>query len=329
VRTARRDDEPAGLTVPGFGVVVNPHAGGRGRGTRYTQRLAREVAGDGWVYETATVAELDDVVREFHRRRIDVLVICGGDGSLFPCLSACIRRYGNDPLPPLLPLRSGTVNTIAGAVGAPAGGPMRVLSRALRRYRRAEALRFRERQLLLVNGKHYGFMTGAGTIVSFLQAYYSGPLQGSLGAAHLILRLIASGLNGRRRAEELFRWLDARVTCDGKPVPFEQFSAIYAATIKEIGLGFRPTYRAGEQCGTFHFLAGPLTVKETTRCLPRIRRGVATGSALLFDELARSVVIELRDPSPYMVDGDVLEPVSRMTIEAGPALRVVIEAEEP
>lgn len=325
MRSARR--LPAVLTVPGFGVVVNPHAGGRGRSARYTRRLAQEVAGDGWVYETAGVADLDEVAREFYRRQIDVLAICGGDGSLFRCLSACIRRYGADPLPLLLPLRSGTVNTIAGAVGAPAGGPLRVLARCLRRYRRGEALGCREQQLLRVNGSHYGFMTGAGTIVSFLEAYYSGALQGSLGAAHLILRLVASALNGGRRAEQVLRWVEARVTCDGKPVPFERFSALYGATIKEIGLGFRPTYRAGEQAGTFHFLAGPLTVKEAVRCLPRIRRGVATGSPLLFDDLVRSVVIELGEPAPYMVDGDMLEPVSRLTIDAGPAVRVVTERE--
>jgi hypothetical protein len=311
--------------VSGFGVVVNPHAGGRRRGSRHTRRLVDIVGGDGWVYETATVAELDDVAREFHRRGIDVLAVCGGDGSFFPCLSACIRCYDAEPLPAFLPLRAGTVNTIARAIGGPKARPEAVLRRAVQRYRCGAAPSLRSWPLLCTNRTHHGFMTGAGTIVSFLEAYYQSPLPGTFAAARLMLRLVTSALNGGGFANQLFRWVDAGITCDGQAVPFAQFSAIYASTIKDIGLGFRPTYRGGEQLDTFHFLAGPLTVRETARCLPRIRRGVATDSPLLYDRLARKAVIEFRSPTPYMMDGDLLAPVSTLTIEAGAVLRVVIE----
>jgi hypothetical protein len=137
----------------------------------------------------------------------------------------------------------------------------------------------------------------------------------------LMARLASAVLNGA--AERLFRWVDATVTCDGRRVPFERFSVIYAATIKDIGLGFRPTYRANDQLGELHLLAGPLGAVDAVRCLPAIRRGRPTGSASLFDALGRRVVVEFRVPTPYMIDGDVLAPVSVLRIEAGPVVAVV------
>jgi len=311
--------------VSGFGIVVNPQAGGNRRVADRTERLATLVGNDGVVREADRLEQLVEGAREFRDRGIDILGLCGGDGSFFRALSAVAEVYGPDPLPVFLPLRAGTMNTVARGVGAPRGRPERVVERLVGQRRRGEALPTSARQLLRVNGTLLGFMVGAGVIVGFLQAYYGGRVQGPVGAAQLLAKLAMSALNGGRFVKAVFDWVDADVRCDGDRVPFGRFSVIYASTIKDIGLGFRPTYRASDELGRFHLLAGPLGAVETVRCLPRIHRGLPTESSRLYDRVARRVVVEFRQPKPYMIDGDVMNPVSGFGIEAGPVLQVVTE----
>lgn len=314
--------------MAGIGIVVNPTAGGNRRVAERTERLARAVGTDGEVREAERLEQLTDVARDFRARGIDVLGVCGGDGSFFRALSAFASVYDGETLPVFLPLRAGTMNTVARGVGAPRGRPERVLERLLARYRRGEAFAIASRQLVCVNRSMLGFMAGAGTIVSFLQAYYAGRVQGPLGAAQLLARLATSALNGSRLIEEVVAWVDAEVCCDGERLPFERFSVIYASTITDIGLGFRPTYLADDARGCFHFLAGPLEAMQALRCLPSIRRGRPTGSRQLYDHLGRCVTVEFREPKPYMIDGDVMEPAARFTIEVGPVVRIATEDEE-
>jgi hypothetical protein len=106
-------------------------------------------------------------------------------------------------------------------------------------------------------------------------------------------------------------------------VPFDRFSVVYVSSIEEIGLGFRPTYRARERRDRFHVFAGPIEAVELVRCLPRIRRGVATRSRQVFDATAGRLLVEFATASSYMMDGDIMPPVERLVIEPGPVLRVI------
>ena len=78
--------------MPGIGVVVNPHASGNRNGAGARERRMADVVGAfGWVRVTPTVEAIDDVAREFHERGVDVLAICGGDGSDHCTLTAFHR----------------------------------------------------------------------------------------------------------------------------------------------------------------------------------------------------------------------------------------------
>ncbi len=311
--------------VSGIGVVVNPRAAGNRRPQERVRRLTELLDGDGWVRETESVAALDAVAGEFRSRNVELVAVCGGDGSFSRALAALVRAYADTPLPLLLPLRGGTMNTIATAVGAPRARPERAVATVLGRLRRGQAQPLVERDLLRINGDDYGFMVGAGTIVRFLEVYYASNVRGPLGAAGLLGRLIFSLLTGGELIRETFAWIDANVFCDDVHVPFQRFSAIYASTIDQVGLGFRPTYRAGQEPGRFHLIAGPLGAREFVRCLPAIRRGRPTESPALFDRTAERVVVEFHRASPYMIDGDVMGAVPRLCIETGPRVHMIRE----
>jgi diacylglycerol kinase family enzyme len=309
--------------MPGIGVVVNPQAGGNRGISDRALRLGHLVGPNGWVRETTTVDALPEVAVECRQTGVDVLAVCGGDGTFGQTLSALVRAYGGRPLPSFLPLRAGTMNTVARSIGCRAWQPERMLAEVVADYRSGRPLADFEHQLLSVNGESFGFMVGAGVVVGFLRAYYDNELRGPVGAAQVLGRLVVSALTGGDAARRAFEWVGARMERDGVRVPFERFSVVYVSSIEEIGLGFKPTYRARERRDRFHVFAGPIDAVELVRCLPRIRRGVATGSRQVYDATAGRLVVEFDSPSPYMMDGDIMPAAERLVIEPGPVLRVI------
>lgn len=309
--------------MSGIGVVVNPRAGRNRRAGDRADRLVSLVGVDGWVRETASLEHLADVAAECRARSVDVLGVCGGDGTLARTLSALVRVYGSDALPGIVPLRAGTMNTVARAMGCPAWQPERMLTEIVATYRSGRALDATEHQLAQVNGRDYGFMLGAGVPVAFLRLYYEQPRLGAGAAARTLARLIGSVLRRGSLTREMFAAMQARLYCDGVPAPFGEYTVIYASTIEDIGLGFRPTYRAREQPGYVHVFAGPIGAGELVRRLPAIKRGRPTRSPNVHDGLARNVRVEFRQPTFYMVDGDIMGPTAQLSIAPGPIIRVI------
>lgn len=309
--------------MSGIGVVVNPRAGRNRRAGDRADRLGALVGAHGWVRAPATLEQLGEVAAECRSRAVELLGVCGGDGTLARTLSALVRVYGADTLPGIVPLRAGTMNTVARAMGCPAWRPERMLAQLVANYRSGRTLDATEHQLVMVNRRDYGFMVGAGAPVEFLHLYYTQPRQGAAAAVRVLLALSGSVLTRGPLVRRVFTPMAAELRCDSARVPFDAYTVIYASTIEDIGLGFRPTYRARERAGHFHVFAGPMGGWEFLRCLPAIKRGRPTRSATVHDGLARAASVEFRRPTFYMVDGDVMEPTARLTVEAGPVVRVI------
>ena len=82
---------------------------------------------------------IEEVVREFRDRGVDILAICGGDGSDHCTLTAVDRVYGATPWPLLLPLRAGTINYVADDIGERSGTPEQTLQKVANAHRRGHA----------------------------------------------------------------------------------------------------------------------------------------------------------------------------------------------
>jgi len=104
----------------------------------------------------------------------------------------------------------------------------------------------------------------------------------------------------------------------------DDFSVVFAATIAEFGLGFRVAYLADRQPGHFHLLAGRPRASELAPRLLHLKAGWPLRLDSLYDAMAREVVVEFEQPEPVMVDGDILDPVPRLTLEAGPRIDIVL-----
>jgi diacylglycerol kinase (ATP) len=309
--------------VPGIGVVVNPHARANRNGAGDRARRLADVVGDvGIVRVTESLPAIEEVAREFRDRGTEVLAICGGDGSYHCTLTGFRRVYGDEPLPLLLPLRAGTINYVADAIGGRRGGPEQVLGRVVRDYRQGRLYETTERDLLRVNGTEHGFVLSFGTAVNYLRLYYANEKQGVVPAATLLARLIVSAVAGTHISRAVFQATAADVECDGEPVPFRQFTFFFAATVDRIALGFRPTYLGTRKRGYMHVLGGPVSALRLIRRAVRLYRGFPTGEALLFDNLARNVTIRFFRAEHWMLDGDILPATDRLDVDV--ACRVTL-----
>jgi len=302
--------------MPGIGVIINPHASGNrnGAGAR-EQRMTGVVGPSGWVRVTPTIDAIDQVAREFHDRRVDVLAICGGDGSDHCTLTAFHRVWRGEKLPLLLPLRAGTINYVADATGGQRGTPEQVLARVVRDYRRGNTHVTTERDVLRVNGEEVGFLLSFGTAVNYLRAYYALDRQGPWPATKLLGRLMASAMAGTHLSRAVFQAVEADVECDGEMLPFRLFPFFFAGTVDRIALGFQPTYLGNRKRGFFHVIGGPVPARRLVRRAARIYRGFPTGEPLLYDNLGQRLVIHFRRPTHIMLDGDILEPLEHVEVD--------------
>jgi diacylglycerol kinase family enzyme len=275
------------------------------------------------VRQTGSLDELEPLAHDLCERGIDILAVCGGDGSYFRTLSAVVRAYGEAPLPQFLPLRGGSMNTIARSVGCRRGSPERVLLRTVADYRAGRPFEVTERHLLQVNGEHFGFMVGAGVVVNFLQVYYATGQPGPWTAAKLFTRVILSGVTRSALARRLLQPVEADIDCDEERVPHRRYTFVYASSITDIGLGFKATYLATRKRGFFHLLAGPIGPRQVLPRLLRLRHGLPLEIDELYDNLARHARVEFSRPSHYTVDGDVLGAVPRLDVVTGPRLTII------
>lgn len=307
-----------------IGVVLNPQAGRNRHVADRAARLDRLLGGRGWVRETASLDQLADAAAECRQREVGVVGVCGGDGTLARTITALVREYGPDTrLPPILPLRAGTMNTVARAMGCSSWQPERMLAEVVDEQRRGAPLPLTEHQLVCVNGRHYGFMVGAGVPVEFLRVYYDQPRRGALGALRTLAKLSGSALVGGRVIRRVFRPHPAHLEVDGRRGPFDAYTVVYASTIEDIGLGFRPTYRAREQAGRFHVFAAAIGALDFIARLPAIRLARPTRSRMVYDVLGGHLRVEFRDPTLYMIDGDIMEPAAHLDVRLGPVVRVI------
>src|SRR5207253_10293918 len=105
--------------------------------------------------------------------------------------------------------------------------------------------------------------------------------------------------------------------------PFAAYTVVYASTIEDIGLRFRPTYRAREQAGRFHVFAASIGALAFIAKLPRIRMARPTRSPHVHDVLASQLRVEFREPTSHMIDGDIMEPTTQLHVRLGPVVRVI------
>ena len=308
--------------MPGIGIIHNPFARGNLKRPGVAEKLRRILGNEGVVVETRNIHELPAVAEKFLQDGIEIIAINGGDGTLHLTLTAFLQVYGERRLPKLLSLRGGTMNTMATSLKLK-GKTLEICAKAAERYRRGDSFELLDQPLVCLNGK-YGFMTGAGLATNFLEAYYSGTNTGPIEGAKILAKAVLSALSGTDYAKKLFALAQAEVEADGELCPFQEFTVILGCSIVEIGLGFKPTPRAYDQPGRFHFVATKISPMGVVRRLHLIHQGKDIIHPDFFSRVAKRAEIRPKqDRFRYTIDGELYDTEEPIVMSAGPTIKVI------
>lgn len=304
----------------------NPRSRRNRRNPAVARRLSALLAGDGELVDASTPDELSRAVERFRAARIELLGVNGGDGTGHYVLTAFARAYGEEPLPGVVFLRGGAMNTVAHGHGI-RGGPERILRAVLARRRDGAPLPRVSRDLLEVRADggeaRYGFIFGTGAIVTFLEAYYATGHPSPATAALLVGRALASALAGGRFAASLTRRQALRVVTDGEEWPDGSYLAVAAGSTPDIGFGFRAFQRCDEQPGFFHAVGVNGSVLQLAGSMPRLLLGAPWRRGVAQDEVARELLVE-GDAPRFTIDGDLYAAERTVRIRTGPAVDIVL-----
>jgi diacylglycerol kinase (ATP) len=318
--------------VPGIGLITNPRSRVNKKDPSKPRALAHLIGSHGTAEATGSLDDLYRVCEEFKKERIDVLGISGGDGTMHHTLTAMIRTYGDQPMPPVAILRGGTMNTIANSLGIK-GDPPNLLFELVDKHRRGVALETFERNLLQV-GDRYGFIFGNGIIYNFMHEYYGTGAPSPSTAVKLIASAAASTMVRGPLSKRIYRRFKAQVVCDGDRWACDDYITVAAAVVEQIGLGFTPFYRCRERPGHFAVLGIHTSAIGFVSELPAILRGQPMRRDKVIDQVARELVFYSDEKVEYMIDGDTYVGEETLTLKTGPAIRFIkltgdAQGEEP
>ncbi len=289
------------------------------------------------VIETRTLADLDLAAEELAREVPDAIILAGGDGSYMAGVTALGRAFtaagrGEDALPAIALAPGGTVSTVArnwgfkgGGLFSSGGDAARYAARLVEAVSNSRA-HVRERPTLRVTDDRQariGFIVGAGLVSRFFEVYDEDGARGYGGAAKIVGRIFAGSFVHGRLARRVLTPVPCSLEVDGVTADFDAASLICASVVKNLGIGIRLLYRAGEHHDRFHVVASALGPSRLGPQLPLVLAGRPLLGRGGVDALAKEVTLRFPErDGAYVLDGELVR-AERVTITAGPVLRIL------
>jgi diacylglycerol kinase (ATP) len=315
--------------VSNVDLVVNPLARRLRPGSSRRRVILEEARrGGARVHEPTSLDQLDQLARMLASDPgTSRVLFAGGDGTFMRGLSAVVRAFGDAPLPLIGLVPAGTVGTVARHLG-PRGdeGARRVLRAACSGDTDAVARAQAHHQLTLrvrddAGGAYVALIFGTALVARFFEEYNRTPGQGLATAAAIAARVFAGSFVGSALAHRVLAPTRCVLEVDGMAHPSPTWSLVVASVVRDLGLHFLVTYRAGD-AERFHVVASGLRPSALGPQMPRVVSGRPLRGEPRIDALARSLRVTFETRDAYVLDGDVIEARS-VTVEAGPVVRVL------
>lgn len=304
-----------------FVMIFNPNAQKGKLKKKCFRELTQLMKGVGELIVTERIEDLDRVITGLREKEVDVLGLCGGDGTFSLTLSKYFSLVGTESLPRMLFLRGGTMNAILSHFNCRTA-PKKTLRMLVEKKEQGDPWETVRVDMIRVND-HYGFTTGIMMPANLVAAYHEGGEVGLNKAIRVTARLIASAMVEGEFSQEMFSAKSVNLWIDGKEAPQDAFNVILASTINYVGLGFRPFHQAGKKPGYFHFLA---TDERPSRLVGKIGNLLRSEPLLgvnILDELAQSVRVKSPEPLNVLVDGEFFE-AGTVEIAVGPQIEIIL-----
>jgi len=306
----------------GIALFVNPRSQRNRRDPAAVHRLARAL-GDAGTLLSPPSEELPALALRLAADPPDVIAIHGGDGTVHVLLTALVPAFAGRPLPPFALLTGGTMNVVPRSLGLDTE-PEGFLAGIVRDARAGRTPETLTRRCLQV-GERFGFVFANGVFATFLEEFYAGGSYGAGRALWVGMRAVASGLVGGHYAAHALRPFRGGVTIDGSPLPGRLHTAISAATVSQVGLGFKVNHRADEDPERFSVVAVTASPLAMLADLAPVRLGQGFAPERAITRLASKLLLEpeVACEMPYTVDGDLYRTTAALAIAPGPFLRLI------
>lgn len=276
--------------------------------------------------ELDSVHATADVLRDFARREVGLVIVCGGDGTVQKVLTELLNGQEFDPLPPLAVLPGGMTNLIAADVGL-RGDPAQSLVRLCRAAADPTAAREAlERSALSLQRTprespiHGMFLGTAGFYHAVMMARNHVHPTGAkhdvataLSLALALFRLMA----GWRGSSSLSQGERMTVGLDGRAGATGDYLLFLATTLERLMLGLMPFW--GEGRGGLRYTTIGFPPRSLWRALlPVIRGRPRRWMAARGYESGRAAECRLSLQSPIVFDGEIFtpEPGTPVTLRA-------------
>jgi diacylglycerol kinase family enzyme len=303
-------------------VFVNPSARANRRDPRLAAKFQAILGGDGQVLAPRSLDELDQAAAGLRASSPSLIAIHGGDGTLHKTLSALINGWAGAPLPPVAILCGGTMNVVASSLGL-RERPEVMLTQLVEAQRAGRPLVTLRKRCVQV-GDRYGFIFGNGLLANFLTEYYGPNGYGPMRAIWILLRCFASAVVVGQFSRRLFRRFEGRVLVDGQPLSWPRFVSVGAATVREVGLGFKLYNRADDDPDRFGVLAihaGPLALLPD---MPAVHAGRGIPPERAYATTATTLDVSSEAPQmTYTIDGDLYHTSAPIHVAVGPAIEFI------
>ncbi|MBB3693593.1 diacylglycerol kinase family protein [Sphingomonas sp. BK580] len=313
-RSARR---PVASPAPSrVGIIGNP----RSRRNRHVSFL-RKTEGEVLTHAPASQQELAETLRDLAARRIELLVVDGGDGTVRDVLTAAPAAFGAE-LPPIAVIPSGKTNALAIDLGVPnewTATHARVALAAGRIVTRSPVEIEREDGTTL-----RGFLFGAGGFVRATELAQRTHAIGAFGGIAVGLSLVgalAQTAFGRSsnpwRAGERMEMVDLE---SGKARESDLY-LLLGSTLRRLPLGLRPL---GDNAEGLNVLA----VEAPPRLLPLAAPAILAGreggwlQRAGYHHCHDVPAFRLRLGGGFVLDGEAY-PAEVVTIRTGTPIRFV------
>jgi hypothetical protein len=296
-----------------IGLISNPNSQRNKRGLD-DLRLAATATPDLLHREIEDEASLTDILPEFARHEVGLLVLNGGDGTVSRVLTELLEARPFERLPLVAILPRGMANMTAGDVGLrgrSAGAVRRLIEHARAGNLRQSAVR---RSILRVENikdrpPQRCLFFGAAAIYDAIELccdrVYSRGLKGNLGMGLTLGGLLLSSLLGRSNGA--LRGHAITAALDQQPPVLAQRLLVLATTLDRLILGARPFWGDGEGAIRFTSIVHPPL--QLVRAAPKVLYGWRRSTLPQHQYVscnAGRIALDL--DGAFTLDGELFEP---------------------
>jgi hypothetical protein len=259
-----------------LGLISNPLSGWNKKGMQFVRE---SVNGHPQIChrEASTPSEMALALAEFARKKIDVIAVNGGDGTIHAVLTELFRKSDGGPIPLLTILRSGTASMISRDVGLN-GSPEISLKRLVRWADNGQGnAHIISRSILKVataSGRDplYGMFFGAAGICQGIQfcldRVHTKGLGGELAAGLTLARFLIPAAN--KKNNFIFP-VPIKIAFNNEPEEERNVLSILISTLDRLFLGFRPYL--GTENAPLHYTELGAHPRRLLMMLPSLLRG--------------------------------------------------------